>query len=64
MAHLMRLVDALPLQIGVGVSIVVTFMFSQSTFFLSLVCLSVFVVKGVLLGSMKVFRCHWWDVKL
>ena len=40
-----------------------------STFFLSLVCFSVFVVGGILLGSEKVFGlrfprfCHWWDVK-
>ena len=44
-------------------------MFASQTFFLSLVCFSVFVVGGVLLGFAKVFSSrfpqfyHQWDVK-
>ena len=83
MAHLMLLLTLYPLQIGVEISIIVSFTFSQGfptpaffsfscfcelsfqrshwrvfasqTFFLSSVCLCVFVVGGVLLGFAKVF---------
>ena len=44
-------------------------MFASQTFFLSLICFNVFVVRGILLGFVKVFGLrfprffHWWNVK-